>query len=184
MYNELYEAWKREKENMEIQVLPKDFYTHLAEYMEKIRKESRMLDKKTTKARLMERELENAGKMVKELVELRYSKSVKEMMTGKIVSKDALTKEEGKLHSELVPLAESYQKLLKNMLRGKTSRVKKKEEEKPKQMLVRFLQEVPAIIGSDMKTYGPFKAEDVATLPTENARILISQGAAVEVEAK
>lgn len=184
MYNELYEAWKKEKENLqEIQVLPKDFYTRLAEYMEKIRKESRMLDKKTTKAHLMERELKNARKMVKELVELRYSKSIRETVKEKVVSRDALTREEEKLHSELAPLAESYQKLLKNMLRGKTSRVKKKKE-KRKQMLVRFLQEVPAIIGSDMKTYGPFKAEDVATLPIENARILISQRAAVEVELK
>lgn len=183
MYDELYEAWKKEKENTEIQGLPKDFYTSLAEYMEKIRKESRMLDKKTAKARLMERELENARKMVKELVELRCSKSVRETLTEKVVSRDALTKEEEKLHSELMPLAESYQKLLKNILRGKASRVKKKKE-KPKQMLVRFLQAVPAIIGSDMKPYGPFKAEDVATLPTENGRILISQGAAVEVEAK
>jgi len=182
MYNELYEAWKKEKENMEIQVLPKDFYTRIAEYMEKIRKESRMLDEKTTKARLMERELKNARKMVKELVQLRYKKLRRKTMTEKVVSRDALTKEEEKLHSELMPLAESYEKLLKNMLRGKASRVK--EKEKPKQMLVRFLQEVPAIIGSDMKSYGPFKAEDVATLPTENARILISQGAAVEVEAK
>jgi len=35
-----------------------------------------------------------------------------------------------------------------------------------------------------MKTYGPFKPEDIATLPTENARILIKQGVALEVEAK
>jgi DNA replication factor GINS len=100
----------------------------------------------------------------------------------KIVPRDALTKEEEKLHSEFVSSAEEYQTFLKNLFRGKTSTVKKKE--KPKQTLVRFLQEVPEIIGSDMKPYGPFRAEDVATLPTENARILISQGAAVEVETK
>lgn len=182
MYNELYDAWKKEKENMEIQVLSKDFYTRLAEYMEKIRKESRMLDKKTTKAHLMERELENVGKMVKELIQLRYRKSIRETVNEKIVPRDALTKEEEKLHNEFVPLAEAYQAFLKDLFRGKTSNVKKKE--KPKQTLVRFLQAVPEIIGSDMKPYGPFKAEDVATLPTENARILISQGAAVEVEIK
>jgi len=33
-----------------------------------------------------------------------------------------------------------------------------------------------------MKTYGPFKPEDIASLPEENARILIKQGAAMEVE--
>jgi DNA replication initiation complex subunit (GINS family) len=35
-----------------------------------------------------------------------------------------------------------------------------------------------------MKTYGPFKPEDVASLPQENAKILVKQGVAVEVEAK
>ncbi|MFB0514796.1 MAG: hypothetical protein ACETVQ_04380 [Candidatus Bathyarchaeia archaeon] len=51
-------------------------------------------------------------------------------------------------------------------------------------MILRFIQEIPAIIGADMKTYGPFKPEDIASLPIENARILIKQGVAVEVEAK
>jgi len=50
-------------------------------------------------------------------------------------------------------------------------------------MVVRFVQEVPAIIGVDMKTYGPFKPEDIATLPAENAKILIKKGLAVEIEA-
>ena len=71
---------------------------------------------------------------------------------------------------------------MKDILQGRLSRIE--GEEKPKKMLVRFVQEIPAIVGSDMKTYGPFKPEDIATLPTENARILIKRGVAVEVEAK
>jgi DNA replication initiation complex subunit (GINS family) len=35
-----------------------------------------------------------------------------------------------------------------------------------------------------MNMYGPYRAEDIATLPPENARILIKQGIAIEVEAK
>ena len=33
-----------------------------------------------------------------------------------------------------------------------------------------------------MKSYGPFKAEDIATLPSENARALIDKGVAIEHE--
>jgi DNA replication factor GINS len=44
------------------------------------------------------------------------------------------------------------------------------------------LKEIPAIIGADMKTYGPFKTEDVASLPAENARILAKQNLAEKVE--
>jgi len=43
---------------------------------------------------------------------------------------------------------------------------------------VRFLRDVPAIVGEDLKTYGPFKAGDVAKLPRGNADALVRQGAA------
>ena len=33
-----------------------------------------------------------------------------------------------------------------------------------------------------MKPYGPFKVEDVASLPANNAKILVKQGLAVLVE--
>ena len=37
-------------------------------------------------------------------------------------------------------------------------------------------------MGLDMKTYGPFMVEDVASLPVENAKMLVKQGLAVLVE--
>ena len=37
-------------------------------------------------------------------------------------------------------------------------------------------------MGVDMMTYGPFKAEDVASLPAPNAENLIRKGIAKEVE--
>jgi DNA replication factor GINS len=56
------------------------------------------------------------------------------------------------------------------------------EEVPQRRVTLRFLKPVPAIIGSDMKTYGPFMAEDVASVPVENARILTKQGFAENVE--
>jgi len=182
MYNELYEAWKEEKENVEIQKLPKNFFSEVTDYVKKIIVEIRMLDAKTTKAKLMQREFENVKKMVEELTQIRYQKTLKKVMARKTVSREVLTEEEEKLHGEILPLAESYKTLLNDILRGRLSHIER--EGKPKKMLVRFIQEIPAIVGSDMKTYGPFKSEDIATLPAENAQILIKQGVAVEVEAK
>jgi len=182
MYEELFKAWKEEKENPELQTLPRDFYAELVNYMKKMREENRMLDKKTTRARLMHQEFENAKKLVKELMKLRKEKILRKIISGKIVAEDSLAMEEKDLHYELLSLTESYQVILKNVLRGQVPQVER--EEKPRRTLVRFVQEIPAIIGSDMNTYGPYKAEDVATLPSENARILIKQGIAVEVEVK
>ena len=51
-----------------------------------------------------------------------------------------------------------------------------------KRVTLRFVKNIPAIIGADMKTYGPFIVEDVASLPVENAKMLVKQGLAVLVE--
>ena len=51
-----------------------------------------------------------------------------------------------------------------------------------KRVALRFIKAIPGVIGSDMKTYGPFMAEDIASLPIENAKILVKQGLAEVVE--
>ena len=182
VYKRLHEAWRREKENTEIQKLPKGFYAELAGYVKKIREESRMLDEKTVKGRLLEQEYKNVKRMIEELVRLRYKKALRKALAGKIVPKEFLTEEEARLQGEILPIAEAYQAFVKEILRGRLSDTERRRK-KPRKMLVRFLQEIPAIVGSDMKTYGPFKSEDIATLPVENARALIKQGVVVEVEA-
>ena len=181
MYDDLYEVWKREKEDAELQALPKDFYAKLAQYVKKIKEEGRMLDEKTTKARLLMRESKNVQRMLEQLLMLRHEKIVHKMSNGDIPS-DHSTSEEEKLVKEMSPSFESFQTLLKDLLSGRLPDVQTIWE--PKKRVLRFLKEIPAIIGADMKTYGPFKPEDVASLPLENARILTKQGIAVEVEVK
>jgi DNA replication initiation complex subunit (GINS family) len=181
LYNELYEIWKKEKENENaIQRLPKNFYAKIAAYIKKTREENRMLDKKTAKAKLLNIEFENVKMMVGELFELRYRKLWRKALTRETVARDVLTEEEEKLCGEVLPLAEAYNDFSKDLLRGHLSNIEKGA--KQTMMVLRFVQGIPALVGSDMKTYGPFVPEDIATLPTENARLLIKQGVAVEVD--
>ena len=49
-------------------------------------------------------------------------------------------------------------------------------------ILVRFLQPLPAIMGIDMKAYGPFEPEELATIPVQNAQNLIKRGIVKPVE--
>jgi DNA replication initiation complex subunit (GINS family) len=180
LYNELYELWKKEKETLEIQRLPKNFYAKIAAYVKKTKEENRMLDKKTTKAKLLDSESRNVKIMVGELFELRYKKLREKAFSRETVVRDALTEEEEKLYGEILPLAEACHAFCKDILRGHLSNIGK--DAKQTMMVLRFVQEIPALIGSDMRTYGPFGPEDIATLPPENARILIKQGVAVEVD--
>ena len=48
-------------------------------------------------------------------------------------------------------------------------------------IVIRFLKPIDQIIGSDLRKYGPFEAEDVATLPFENALALINKKIAVKI---
>lgn len=47
---------------------------------------------------------------------------------------------------------------------------------------VAILQELPQFVGIDMGYYGPYAQGDIATVPGENARVLVDKGAAELVE--
>ncbi|RJS79458.1 hypothetical protein CW708_02135 [Candidatus Bathyarchaeota archaeon] len=179
LYGELFEAWKRELENEKIMKLASDFYSRVAEYLHKIKEESRMLDRKTVKARLLKLEKRNVEYMLRELVKKRHEKIIKILKNGDSLPKEMLTVEERKVYGEAFPLAEAYKNFVEDLISGI---LMKQAEQKHKRVALRFLKETPTIVGVDMKTYGPFKIEDIASLPIENAKILIKQGLAEKLK--
>ena len=71
---------------------------------------------------------------------------------------------------------------IKDSLKDFTVPTQHKVKNQKKKKLIRMLQPLKKIVCIDMKAYGPFEAEDVVTLPEENANILIEKGLAVGVE--
>ncbi len=182
LYDDLYEAWKREKTESEIQPLAKDFYDRIAEYTKKLKESQRMLDEKTLKARLLRRELDNLRRLSKELVETRLGKILQiSVVGGKVVPSLLLAKREEHFFEMMIDASNQFMKTGKNTHEGREFETFEKIK-KPQTILVRFVCEIPAIIGVDMKTYGPFRTEDVASLPAENAKALIQQSVALEIE--
>ena len=55
------------------------------------------------------------------------------------------------------------------------------QNHKTKRIVIRFLQEVDELVGADLEKYGPFKTEDIATIPYENAQALIAKNVATKV---
>jgi DNA replication factor GINS len=139
-----------------------------------------MLDKRTTKASLLKKEMTNAKRMLRELVRMRYRKLVKVVTNGNKVPPNVLTIEEEKLFANVQPFADAFESFARGILHGYLPTFS--SEKKHKRATLRFMKDVPAIIGADMKTYGPFKVEDVASLPFENVKILVKQGLAEKVE--
>jgi DNA replication factor GINS len=178
MYHELFEAWKRELETSELEKLSEGFYSEIADYVRKLKEESRMLDKRTVKANLLKKEMQNVKRMIRELIQTRYQKAVNMGARGLEVPHDALAAEEKEIYARISPLHEIVSSLATEILRGHASRV---VEQKHGRTALRFSKDVPAIVGADMKAYGPFKTEDVASLPVENAKILVKQGLAEKI---
>ncbi len=183
MYNELYAAWVREIESAELSPLSSDFYVKVFDYVRRIKEETRMLDKKTLKAELLEYEMRNAKHIARELTRIRYRKLKKMVGENQKIASDVLTAEEEKLCTGLASPTQAYISFSKNLIQGQAAKVETEPMDQPRRRVtLRFIKPIPAIIGSDMKTYGPFAVEDVASLPIENARILVKQGLAVTID--
>jgi len=180
MYNELYLIWREELEKSRLLRLPSDFYPHIADYIRKLQEESRMLDKRTPKASLLKKETQNVRNMITELTQARYRKIVLAVARNEDLQSDALAPEEGKILKGAGSFSDAYRDFAARILRGNINATC--VEHVGSRVVLRFREDVPAIIGKDMKPYGPFNVEDVAALPKENADILIKRGLAEAVE--
>jgi DNA replication initiation complex subunit (GINS family) len=182
LYEEIYEFWKKEKEIQNLQQLPKHFYEKITDYIKKIKEENRMLDKKTTKGRLLKKEFMFSKFMIKEVLLLRYKKIRESSIQQKSIKKKFLTEEEAKIYETFLPITENYQTFFKDILHGNLSTIEK--DTKQEFIVLRFIKKVPALVGADLQTYGPYELEDIANLPIENARFLIKKGLAIKVDLK
>lgn len=60
--------------------------------------------------------------------------------------------------------------------------IAKEKTDQFKYILVKFLKKTPALVGIDLLNYGPFEKENIAFLPYENAKILIFEKFAQNIE--
>jgi DNA replication factor GINS len=201
-YRILYDSWKKEKQRPDIQPLPEGFYAAMTSYSTQLREQNRTADKNTVKGKLVEKEHVHVDKMLQDLNKVRLYKLVTAELNGAPVEPLNLTAEEKHLQVELRRLLAAHTQGMKQSLQGRETKAEAPQMAAPPQVtprpapsppthqieageplkVVRFTQSLPAIMGVDMKTYGPFKAEDVASLPAPNADNLIRKGIAKLVE--
>ncbi len=192
MYNELYSAWQREIDDPTLGGLPLDFYVKISQYLKQIKEEDKILDKKSVKTNLLDHESANVERMLEELLGIRYRKIIKIVTKTQKLPIELLAVEETRMCETFADFTKLYHKFTEDLMQGQLTiepiKVVIKTETNPtapklhKRSTVRFLKNIPAIMGADMKSYGPFVAEDVASLPPQNAQILVKQGLSVLVE--
>lgn len=188
LFKRLYEGWRREREKPSLQNHDDDYYLCMANYSSKLREQNRMLDKTSVRGKIITQEMDYVEKMLRDLLQLRLAKILNAEMEGTPLITANLLPEERELHSDIRRLIGSYNDMARNIvfgrLDGSEARLKQSasSEDFTGFKVLRFIKPVPAIMGVDMKTYGPYNPEDVATLPEENAENLIRRGFAKVVE--
>lgn len=186
MYKRLREAWLNEKTSPQIRPLEGSFYRDAASYLRTLRDQLKTSEESSPMRSLLLAELHVSERLLEELLDGRHTKIVRSLETEAEILSDHLTAEERGLTRNLSDFSADFLRLKKTLQEGELEEPPKTElpevggeiaEEVP-MVVVRLMRDLPAIVGVDLETYGPFKAEDIASLPEANATPLISQGAA------
>jgi DNA replication factor GINS len=177
LYQDLYRIWKNEKTSREPQPLPPDFYRRVENYLQGLKGDAS--DSRTLQGQLNQKESEVANRLFQELKDARIRKLVTATRDGSEINSAELTEDEKKL-------VKSLSESLAATRATKTSKLETApvETDRTTMSVVRFLQDIPEIVGTDLKIYGPYKKEDVGSLPSQNAEALVKQGAARMIEVR
>lgn len=160
MYKKILEFWMNEKELKDLQVISPEFREGIRGYLEDL---GRPVDGIPMTLKLAE--AERATRMLNEISNLRREKAFR-------------------LGLSSIPADLSCDGELGQPSKLTEADSEKEKEDSAKKILVRVLGDVTSFIGADLKTYGPFKKEDVVLLPAQNAEALIKREVATEIQRK
>lgn len=192
MYDELFIAWKLEKNSEAVQPLPSDFFNKVLDYVSEL-KESRSREKAGSSIESAKRrEIGYVEFMLSSLLKMRARKIALLSLEDSRDSTPDLIGSEVELVRSLRELLREYGKQCarpRNAFDLKAERYSEMEarpsagaQDNSGLMLLRVLQPIPRLVGVDLDEYGPFQPEDIVFLPRENALVLIARGAASEVK--
>ena len=181
--DELYRIWKTEKSQETLQKLPPSFYAEVRKLLSDCRTSSAATGQDRTQRAIAEKEFKILQRLSTEIAKTRMKKIVGLTLSGQGVGTEVLAQEEAEFAKIIATHVGDYYRFIDELGLGSLSSEQKVPSEPAEVRLevVRFLSDFPAIIGVDLKTYGPFKSEDVATLPVENASALVNQGVVKQV---
>lgn len=172
--NKLHHVVLRETESDTIQEINPDFYRHLSDFIGDLKKQ----EFDGVESKIKEAIINTATELTSLLINIRLDKISK---LDNIDFKNLLDEEKFILDAE-EEQRERIEMILSATINGKSKFLESiSQNHKTKTVVIRFLQEVDEIIGADLEKYGPFKTEDIATIPYENAQALIAKNIATKV---
>ncbi len=158
--------------------LATDFYSKLASYAQQLRR-SAGSGASEAAVRLTAVQTGLIESMARDLLALRVSKATRKNSVLQLLPEE-----------RYVCLAQSkfqrrFDSFVDAVSTGKPSYVELAHRtETERSVTIRFTKHVNELVGLDLKRYGPFEPEDIASIPAASADILIAGGDAVEVHTR
>ena len=172
--NSLYAIVLRETQNDTIQEVNPSLYASISESIGKLKSEGYDGVEAKVKGSLIN--------IMTQLTSLLLRIRLEKAKTNGINDYTNLLDEEKFILNAEEEMQERSEMILSATLNGKTKLLESvANKHKNKSTVVRFLKEMDQMVGSDLSKYGPFKAEDVATIPNENAQALIAKNIATKI---
>ena len=172
--NSLYAILLRETENDTVQEISPDLYISISNFIGKLKSEGY----DGIEAKVKDATVTIVTDMTSLILKLRLEKALNTTYIN-------LIDEEKFILDAKSEMEERKEMILSGLLNGKSKFLESiAQKHKTKPIAVRFLKEIEQIVGADLEKYGPFKAEDVATIPFENAQALITKNIATKIQWK
>ena len=172
--NSLHNTVLRETENDSLLEIKPNFYQNLSDFIGNLRKQEFDDVENKIKDTMIE--------MVTELTSLLIHIRLEKISNSNDFDISYLLDEEKFILDSQEEQNERTEMILSATINGKSKFLESlAENHKIKKVVIRFLSEVDEIVGADLEKYGPFKAEDIATIPYENAQALIAKNIATKV---
>lgn len=172
--NSLYSILLREAENDTVQELDPKFYNNIAQFLGNLKNQ----DYDGVESKITE----SLVKMVTDLTSLLLRLRIEKATNSEELDYTNLLDEERFILDSEDELRQRRDTILSATLNGRLKLLETvASNHRSRSVVVRFLKPIDQIVGTDLQTYGPFEAEDVATLPFENACALINKKVAVKI---
>ncbi len=171
-FETLFETYQRQKQSNDLLPLTEDFFTKVKAYLQ-AKKE--MLQKSKKSRDLYEskiKEIKNIKKLLKDFYELRERRIIQRAQftvasSLELMDTTNMLPYEEELYHSIIDHLQKTRKKYQSLIRTNHDLEQ-----------LEILEEVPELIDQDLKTYGPYKKGDSASLPKTLAEILIRQNKA------
>ena len=177
LLSKIYALFEIERNTENLCEIPDNLYKDVSSFMEKI--QNNTSNSENTNDALIYEQRKILSNITLRLLEIRMDKTL-------LLSNDEyyslLTSEEQYIIEPLSKYNKRNNEIKESIAKGNYTFLESLKDKQSKYTTVKFLNDTPSMVGNDLVKYGPFVKEEIATIPLENANILIKQNIVKEFD--